>query len=131
MSDQRYKILCRKKLSDAQVKEFAVMIKEEYRVNVVADNLPVGVISSSEQDALGEEDSPGKETIANFYEMGYPVTCSFFLRGEGSSNGHMCKRARRGDLLVVCCRCLARCGAAALQASAPINRTTSRIHRKL
>lgn len=73
MSDQRCKILCRKKLSAAQVKEFAVMIKEEYRVNVVADNLPVGVISSSEQDALGEEDAPGKETIVNFYEMGYPV----------------------------------------------------------
>jgi len=73
MSDQRCKILCRKKLSAAQVKEFAVMIKEEYRVNVVADNLPVGVISSSQQDALGEEDAPGKEKIVNFYEMGYPV----------------------------------------------------------
>ncbi len=73
MEDQKCKILCRQKLTSSQVKDFAVAIDEEYRINFVADNLPVGMISSSQTDSLGDDDAPGKEKIVNFYEMGFPI----------------------------------------------------------
>jgi transmembrane 9 superfamily member 2/4 len=73
MEDQKCKILCRKKIDGQQVKEFSTMIEEEYRVNFVADNLPVGMISSSQQESLNDGDAPGREAIVNFYEMGYPL----------------------------------------------------------
>jgi transmembrane 9 superfamily protein 2/4 len=73
MQDENCKVLCRQKLTASQVKAFAVMIEEEYRINFVADNLPVGMISSSQTDALSDDEAPGKEKIVNFYEMGFPI----------------------------------------------------------
>jgi transmembrane 9 superfamily protein 2/4 len=71
MQAEKCKILCRKKLNAAQVNEFATMIDEEYRVNFVADNLPVGVVSSSELDSGSGDGS--QEAVVNFYEMGFPL----------------------------------------------------------
>jgi transmembrane 9 superfamily protein 2/4 len=75
MQDEKCKILCRTKLTASQVKEFSTMIDEEYRVHLVADNLPVAVISSTETHSSNDANS-WNEAVLNFYELGYPIGSS-------------------------------------------------------
>ncbi|MDA9766654.1 transmembrane 9 family protein [bacterium] len=61
--DDRCKVQCRKELSEQEAKTLKGMIKDEYRVQMILDNLPVGMTRYV-------EDEQGRRKK---YERGYPV----------------------------------------------------------
>ncbi|KAK9811371.1 hypothetical protein WJX72_002736 [[Myrmecia] bisecta] len=62
--DEQCKVLCRiDSLSESQAKAFRVKIEDEYRVNMILDNLPVAIAKLKEDNG-----QPFKT-----YERGYPV----------------------------------------------------------
>jgi len=52
--EETCKILCRKELTTAEAKEFAVRIEEDYRVHWVMDNLPSATKVSAGERGRGE-----------------------------------------------------------------------------
>uniref|UniRef100_A0A7S0EMU6 Transmembrane 9 superfamily member n=1 Tax=Hanusia phi TaxID=3032 RepID=A0A7S0EMU6_9CRYP len=63
-SDQTCKILCRSVYDAQEQKAFALMIEEDYRVNLLLDNLPVAMALFSENE---------DKTTTKMYEVGYPI----------------------------------------------------------
>jgi len=62
--DQSCKILCQKSYDAEELQAFALMIQEEYRVNMLLDNLPVAMSIFNEMD---------DGTTTKSYEIGYPI----------------------------------------------------------
>lgn len=72
---QRCKILCRSVYDREEIQAFSLMTEEEYRVNMILDNLPVAVAMYAE--------NPDTAETQKAYELGYPSKSSFnFLRFE-------------------------------------------------
>eukprot|EP01024_Parvocaulis_polyphysoides_P067001 TRINITY_DN7937_c0_g1_i1.p1 TRINITY_DN7937_c0_g1~~TRINITY_DN7937_c0_g1_i1.p1 ORF type:complete len:680 (-),score=89.67 TRINITY_DN7937_c0_g1_i1:458-2362(-) len=64
LDDESCKIQCRiDQLSEAQAKQFQSKIEDEYRVNMILDNLPVGIPREREDNG----------NIVKTYERGFPV----------------------------------------------------------
>jgi len=69
-TDSTCKILCRAVYDTQELQAFALMIEEEYRVNLLLDNLPIAMpVYMSEETSEGK--STGKTT--KLYQTGYPV----------------------------------------------------------
>jgi len=66
---------CSLQLSEEVAKQFASKIEDDYRVNMILDNLPVGMVR------LREDSSKG--AIVKTYERGYPV--GYKAAGEGEA----------------------------------------------
>jgi len=64
--DQTCKILCQAKYDTQEIQAFALMIEEEYRVNLLLDNLPVAM-------AMYAEDTTGAGPTTKLYDTGYPI----------------------------------------------------------
>jgi len=62
--DQSCKILCRKEYDAEELQAFALMIQEEYRVNMLLDNLPIAMTIFNQMD---------DGTTTKSYEIGYPI----------------------------------------------------------
>ena len=62
--EETCKILCRKELTQAEVKEFSVRIEEDYRVHWVTDNLPSAT-------KYVDETNPNKPVT--IYDLGFPL----------------------------------------------------------
>eukprot|EP00892_Ulva_mutabilis_P011238 jgi/Ulvmu1/8487/UM044_0021.1 len=68
--DEQCKVLCRiESLTEAQAKAFRTRIEEEYRVNMILDNLPVAIAIM--QDPINPDD-PEDQGVKT-YERGFPV----------------------------------------------------------
>lgn len=61
--DEQCKVVCRKKLTGQESKDFKAKIKDSYRVNMILDNLPVAVYYYAEES--------GRKV--KLYERGFPV----------------------------------------------------------
>jgi len=62
--EETCKILCRKELTNAEAKEFAVRVEEDYRVHWVMDNLPSAT-------KYVDETNPAKPVT--IYDLGFPL----------------------------------------------------------
>lgn len=62
--EETCKILCRKELTQAEVKEFSVRVEEDYRVHWVTDNLPSAT-------KYVDETNPNKPVT--IYDLGFPL----------------------------------------------------------
>ncbi|CAD7705196.1 unnamed protein product [Ostreobium quekettii] len=66
LQEQQCTVACRKTLTKDEVKNFRAKIDDEYRVNMIFDNLPVGILREVKNlDANGD--------IAHVYDRGFPV----------------------------------------------------------
>mmetsp|Transcript_23057 Transcript_23057/g.62585 ORF Transcript_23057/g.62585 Transcript_23057/m.62585 type:complete len:649 (+) Transcript_23057:54-2000(+) len=64
MGESSFKVLCRKQLSDSEVKLFETRIREEYRIHMIMDNLPAAT-------KMYREMADGK--VVTMYDRGYSL----------------------------------------------------------
>lgn len=68
-NDMQCSVVCKiDSLSEQQTKDFETKIEEEYRVNMILDNLPVAMVK-----IRATEDGEGETVERKTYERGYPV----------------------------------------------------------
>ena len=68
-NDMQCSVVCKlDSLSAEQAKDFETKIEEEYRVNMILDNLPVAMVK-----IRTTEDGEGDTVERKTYERGYPV----------------------------------------------------------
>jgi transmembrane 9 superfamily protein 2/4 len=73
--DEQCKVLCRiESLSAKQAKAFLGKIEDDYRVNMILDNLPVAMVKMRKDDSTGG--------LIKTYERGYPVGFKASLEGQ-------------------------------------------------
>lgn len=73
--DEQCKILCRiPALTTAQSNAFRAKIEDDYRVNMILDNLPVAMVKMRKDERSG--------TLIKTYERGYPVGFRASLEGQ-------------------------------------------------
>ncbi|KAJ9504989.1 hypothetical protein QJQ45_013398 [Haematococcus lacustris] len=73
--DEQCKFLCRiDSLSSAQAKAFRLKIEDDYRVNMILDNLPVAMVKMRKDDK--------SNSLVKTYERGFPVGFKASLEGQ-------------------------------------------------
>ncbi|GLI64024.1 hypothetical protein VaNZ11_007185 [Volvox africanus] len=73
--DEQCKVLCRiESLSSAQAKAFRAKVEDDYRVNMILDNLPVAMVKMRKDESSG--------LLVKTYERGFPVGFKASLEGQ-------------------------------------------------
>eukprot|EP00195_Chlamydomonas_chlamydogama_P006578 CAMPEP_0202903266 /NCGR_PEP_ID=MMETSP1392-20130828/23330_1 /ASSEMBLY_ACC=CAM_ASM_000868 /TAXON_ID=225041 /ORGANISM="Chlamydomonas chlamydogama, Strain SAG 11-48b" /LENGTH=640 /DNA_ID=CAMNT_0049590357 /DNA_START=131 /DNA_END=2053 /DNA_ORIENTATION=+ len=73
--DEQCKILCRiEALTTAQAKAFRAKVDDDYRVNMILDNLPVAMVKMRKDESAN--------TLVKTYERGFPVGFKASLEGQ-------------------------------------------------